>query len=906
MREEIEKKGFIKIKEDSAFIVSCYKDMLTRIGEHKIVKLIESSESKSETIENCNVTDEKVIQSFGIYFQLVTLIEENAGAQYRRELEKAEGISAIRGSWGETFKVWKDEGITEDEMVKTISSLVVTPVLTAHPTEAKRVTIIELHRELYLLLVKYENSSITDTEKYVIKEKIIQILERWWRTGEIYLEKPDLTAERNNIVHYLSKAFPLQLESSDLKLKSTWVAMGFDANKLSLPEHYPNLNFGSWVGGDRDGHPFVTPSITHDTLVIHREAALKIIHKALSKLASRMTLSEITNKVPQSLLDVITEMSNSLGEKGKSAVKRNHLEPWRQYSSLLVIKLENTMSSDYSASSEHYRSSKALSEDLKFLRDILIEAGGIGVVHDILFSVERTVQSFGFHLAKLDIRQNSEYHEKVVSQILEKSGFDKFDFANWDEETRVKFLTEELKNHSPLSDITVSYGKEADNVLDYFRVLRHHINLYGSDGIGSIIVSMTRSLSDLLVVYFIMRETQLLSTNLRVVPLLETIEDLEAGDKILDEFLSFSITKNRMKLVDNIQEVMVGYSDSNKDGGVLASKWNLYKAEKNLSEIGNNHKVKLKFFHGRGGTISRGGGKYHRFMESMPKGTVDGMMKLTVQGESIAQQFGNLITGTYNFEMLMSGVARQTMFTSRINIVKKSKRPTETLESLTEKSLEYYQEFINHPGFLEFFGQATPIDLLEHSKIGSRPARRTSKRTLSDLRAIPWVFSWNISRFSLTGWFGVGQALKDLKDNEPNKFEELKANAKSWNFLKFMLIEVETNLILANEEMMKVYSELVDNRKVRDEVLDLLLKDYAFGISEIEDLLGGSASDRRKGQFENKKYRDKQLKVLHELHIKYLKEWRIILAVDGSVADKLLPKLLSIINSLTGGLKSTG
>ena len=906
MREEIEKKGFIKIKEDSAFIVSCYKDMLTRIGEDKIVKLIESSESEGKTIENCNVTDEKVIQSFGIYFQLVTLIEENAGAQYRRELEKAGGVSAIRGSWGETFKIWKEEGISEDEMVENLSSLNVTPVLTAHPTEAKRVTIIELHRELYLLLVKYENSNITDTEKYLIKEKIIQILERWWRTGEIYLEKPDLTAERNNIVHYLSKAFPLQLESSDLKLKSSWVAMGFDADKLSLPEHYPNLNFGSWLGGDRDGHPFVTPSVTHDSLVMHREAALKIVHEALSKLASRMTLSEITNVVPQSLLDAITEMANNLGEAGETAVKRNHLEPWRQYSSLLVIKLENTMSTDYSDSKKYYRSSNILSEDLKFLREILIEAGAIGVVNDILFQVERTVQSFGFHLAKLDIRQNSEYHEKVVSQILEKSGFDKFDFGNWDEETRVKFLTKELNNHSPLTDITVSYGKEADNVLDYFRVLRYHINLYGSDGIGSIIVSMTRSLSDLLVIYFIMRETQLLGTNLRVVPLLETIEDLEAGDRILDEFLNFSITKSRMKLVDNVQEVMVGYSDSNKDGGVLASKWNLYKAEKRLSEIGRDHKVRLMFFHGRGGTISRGGGKYHRFMESMPKGTVEGMMKLTVQGESIAQQFGNLITGTYNFEMLMSGVARQTMLTSRIKVIKKKKRPTETLELLTSKSLEYYQEFINHPGFLEFFGQATPIDLLEHSKIGSRPARRTSKRTLADLRAIPWVFSWNISRFALTGWFGVGQALKNLKDNEPDKFAELKANAQSWNFLKFMLIEVETSLILANKELMNAYSALVDNSEVRDEIMELLLNDYAYGISEIEDLLGGSASERRVGQFENKKYRDKQLKVLHELHIKYLKEWRVVLPLDSSIADMLLPKLLSIINALTGGLKSTG
>ncbi len=533
MNRKIETNEFQKIIDDRNYILSCYEEMLLRINENETLKLLRLHKISEKEITKISISDGKVIQTLGIYFQLITLVEENAATQYRRQLENKGDISAIRGSWGETFKIWIKQGISEDKMVKLLSSLNIMPVLTAHPTEAKRVTIIELHRELYLLLVQRENPTFSKTEKNALREKIINLLERWWRTGEIYLEKPDLTSERDNVVYYLSKVFPLVLEKTDSKLKDSWLAMGFDADKLSEPENYPHFNFGSWVGGDRDGHPFVTPSITQDTLLIHRKKALEIIHTQLVKLASRMTLSAISNPVPAALLEAVSGLAKALGEEGEKSLKRNPHEPWRQYISLLVIKVENTIAEKHNDSNSYYRSSKVLQEDLKFIRNILIESGAKGIALDIVFPVERTVQCFGFHLAKLDIRQNSTYHEKAIAQILKKSGFEKFDFHNWDEETRVGFLTTELEKHAPITNITILYGEEADNVLDYFRVLRQHINQYGSDGIGSLIVSMTRSLSDLLVVYLLMRETQLLGTNLRVAPLFETIPDLETGHLIL-------------------------------------------------------------------------------------------------------------------------------------------------------------------------------------------------------------------------------------------------------------------------------------------------------------------------------------------------------------------------------------
>lgn len=900
MDKKINIKGFDKILEDKKNILSCFKEMLSNIEENELSSFIESI---NENNEYSGLSDEKIIQSFGIYFQLMNLIEENGAIQFNRQFEKQYGISAIRGSWGETFKLWNEQGISQDKMIETIASVELSPVLTAHPTEAKRVTILELHRELYLLLVQNENSTYSQTEKNSIRDKIISLLERWWRTGEIYLEKPDLRDERANVVHYLSTIFPLILEASDLKLKYSWLAMGFDPQKLKNIEHFPKYSFGSWVGGDRDGHPFVTPQITKDTLVIHRTEALKIIHNHVSKLGAQLSLSSKHNTTPKALMVAIDNYAKIFGEKGTKAVNRNPYEPWRQFVNLIQIKLENTISGTYSDSKLFYRSSAELQKDLKFIRELLIEIKADKIAESLLFPLERIVQCFGFHLAKLDIRQNSEYYEKAITQILKKSTLTSTDFENWDEATRLTFLNKAIASPELLTNITISYGEEADKVLDYFRVLRDHNILYGSEGIGSLIVSMTRSLTDLLMVYFFMKETQLLGTNLLVVPLFETIEDLDNGAFILDKFLKHPITVKRNTLVNQTQEVMVGYSDSNKDGGVIASKWNLYKAEKALSEVGIKNNVSVFFFHGRGGTISRGGGKYHRFIEGKPPGSVNGKMKLTIQGESISQQFGNLLTGTYNLEMLVSGVALHTLPPTKVN---EQNYPTKTLEWLSEKSMQHYKNLISDKDFMQFYSEATPVDILEQSKIGSRPARRTGKRELKDLRAIPWVFSWNLSRFTLTGWYGVGAALKELKEHDKEAFEELKTSIASWPFLKYLFIQTETNLLIANTEIMKMYAQLVSDEKIKNKFLNLILTDYEESKSNIEYLLGGSVTVRRTGQLNTLNIREKELKVLHKLQIDSIKKWRKLKEENDTEADKMLLKLLYIINSLSGGLGSTG
>lgn len=895
--------SFTKITEDRNFIIDCYTEMLSRINEYEVVNLIKG-DLQGDKMEKIMTPNGKTIQSLSIYFQLMTLVEENAATQYRRRLENQDKITFMRGSWAEALNIWKNANLSEEEMLYAIAATHVMPVLTAHPTEAKRITVIEIHRELYLLLVQKENTALSKMEHLVIRENIIYLLERWWRTGEIYLEKPDIKDERANAMHYLSKVFPGVLKNADNQLKISWMVLGLNPDKIHNPDLFPTINFGSWVGGDRDGHPFVSASITKETLVLHRMTALLLIREELVTLVKKLSISALTNTVPPELVQAIDYKAIVLGELGQQAIARNQHEPWRQFVNLMICQFDNTIAENFGDAKTYYKSGNSLEEDLKLLRNVLLKNGLKSLAEDILFSVERTVKCFGFHLAKLDIRQNSAFHDKAIMQILKANGEKEFDFENWDELKRVQYLNCLLLDNSPITDATVAYGTEADAVLDCYHVVRQHINQFGEEGIGSFIISMTRNLSDLLVVYLLMKETQLLNTGIRVVPLLETIEDLQNGPKIVDAFLKHPITQSRAKNMEFKQEVMLGYSDSNKDGGTIASKWNLYKAEIALTEIGKNNNTEIYFFHGTGGTISRGGGKYHRFLESMPENTVSGTFKITVQGESVAQLFGNPMTAKYNLCALTSGIARHVI--ENKNNTKSIEYPIEAMDFLALKSLEHYKKLIETPGFINFYSKATCIDVLEKSKIGSRPARRTGTRTLKDLRAIPWVFSWNLSRISLTGWYGLGEALKTIKAEKPEAYALLKYAVNHWNFFKFLIIQTETNLILSNTEMMKHYAALDEDVVESDLFMTKLLTDYNNGFRLIEELFEKSATIRRNGQYDNLKWRNDKLFNLHQLHINYLKKWRGMNDEDILEKDQLLNKLLSVINALSSGLKNTG
>ncbi|MBP6610962.1 MAG: phosphoenolpyruvate carboxylase [Paludibacter sp.] len=906
LKSQIDKGSMQKIREDLHSLISNFKSVLFDLNEESVAQtlsLLEDSIAEHRHVET-EIPDEKLIQALSILFQLMNLVEENAIVQSRRKLENLLGPAAIRGSWGETFEHWVSNGATESQIAGLLPSLQITPVLTAHPTEAKRISILELHRKLYLLLVKKENKIWTHFENTTIDSNIKVLLERWWRSGEVYLEKPSIASERNNVMHFFCKIFPDALKISDQRLKYVWESYGFDKNLLNKPEQFPRIKFGSWVGGDRDGHPYVTAEVTRQTLQEHRTAALDLIKNALVDLVRDFSFSESKNVIPATLSNAIDQYKIVFGVDAQRAIARNPREPWRQFLNLILLKLNNTIQDITENTDAYYRNSSALLNDLKVIEISLVEVGGQQIVDEWLFPVQRLVQCFGFHLAKLDIRQNSDFHNKAMEQMLKKAGFEDYEYSTWSEEKRIAFISNELKSNRPFVVNGEELENEAQQLVDCYKTIKTHVDKYCVEGIGSFIVSMTRGLSDILLVQLFLREVGLLQYPFQVVPLFETIDDLKISDKVLDDFLSHPASTRVRNSENKMQEVMLGYSDSNKDGGIMSSRWNIYETEIRLTEVANKHGISLRFFHGIGGTISRGGGKYHRFLQSMPYKTMSGEIKLTVQGEAIAQQFANPLNAVFNLEMLLAGTALQTEY--KMLSKEPPAYPIKAVEKLSNISLAKYQELILHPDFIRFYSEVTPIDVLEQSKIGSRPARRTGKRSLADLRAIPWVFSWKQSRFNITGWYGIGTALRTLREEHPDMYAQIAAYAEEWPFLRYNLIQVETNLINSDYDMMHEYASLITDEKLRETMVSCILKEHQEGLTEIANLLGKNIETRRATLLYNVRSRKSPLDALHKLQIAKLKEWRQIRELDPEKGDQVLVQLLMITSAISGGLKATG
>ena len=459
--------------------------------------------------------------------------------------------------------------------------------------------------------------------------------------------------------------------------------------------------------------------------------------------------------------------------------------------------------------------------------------------------------------------------------------------------------------------------RNSKNTLDCFAVLQNHISQFSVQSLGPLIVSMTRSAADLLMVYILGREAGLtffndnLGLKMQVVPLFETIDDLKASPAIMEEYFSFpevqsSLEYHRKKknLRHKTQEIMIGYSDSNKDGGILASSWYLYQAQKEITEVGEKFGIKIKFFHGKGGSISRGAGPVHWFLRSLPHHTLSGRFKITEQGEIIEKKFANKINAAYNLELMLSGTTLNTLLHQKVN--QKENEAIEILKYMGNEGFKIYNELLKNEHFLEFYQQATPIDVIEKSKIGSRPARRTGKRTFSDLRAIPWVFSWGQSRYQITGWYGVGSTLEKIKQENPEWFQKLKEFLHTNHFVRYILTNIDTSLASTDEEIMKLYAGLVDNTEVREKVLNILLKELEKTREIMGELLGRPMKERRKNHFYSTGLRAEALTILHKNQVNNLKQWRNSENLSEDEKDILLNQLLISVNAIANAMGATG
>ncbi len=927
--------GFAKIDADLKYLMECLKEVLDELGEQEAANHLPWQENGGT--HDVNEPPPGIEQAYSIAFQLLNMVEENAAAQTRRLREIEHGLAAEPGLWGQQLARLKEAGFSGAEIAAFFPSVRIESVLTAHPTEAKRAAVLEQHRTIYLLLTSLENQALTPTQRLAIREEIKVVLERLWRTGEILLEKPKVSTERRGVNYYLREVFPLALEQLDERLRNAWKDAGFDATLLENPHNWPCVRFGTWVGGDRDGHPLVTAAVTEESLKELRLNALVVMHERLETLAAKLPLSSNFQKTPGLLSDALARFWAENPEVGEAISRQYSDEPWRQYVLMLQAKLPieaGTGVGDQPAMREaadfHYHTPDELDADLALLAESLVQTGAKRLADTAVWPVRRALDVFGFHLGALDIRQNSKFHDQALIEILAASGQPVPDFSAWDEPRRLEFLNLELQSPRPFLYYDTGIGEQADAILSCYGVLRRHIRSHGRVGIGSLIVSMTKRMSDLLVVYLLAREAGLmrwtpegLICQLPVVPLFETLDDLERGPGIISTFLDHPVTQRSLAFHQTdraqvlslpheqpIQQVMVGYSDSNKDCGIIASQWALHKAQSALTATGRDHGTKIRFFHGRGGTISRGAGPTHRFLGALPPGSINGDVRLTEQGETIAQKFAILGTATYNLEILLAGVTGYSLAQRAIP------GPPEVLnpigELLASASRDKYVSLIQTEGFMNFYSEATPIDALETSSIGSRPSRRTGReaaaeqRTLDDLRAIPWVFSWNQCRYYLPGWFGVGTGIEALLAANILPLEELRQLLKKSPLMYYVLTNVETNLASCDPAIMRDYAALVTDPTVRDRLFTVITGELEKTKAMMSELFGGSLESRRPRMIKTLNLRAHALRILHLQQIEVLKKWRAARAAGSPEAERLLPNVLLSVNAIASGLRTTG
>lgn len=892
-------RGFEKWQQDFQFLLERFCRVLDSIGEPALKSLVE--QTFRTTRNGSGPLPARGAQALSIGFQLLNMAEENTANQTRRLREQAQGPETSAGSWPQYLSSLREAGFPPDVIRRILPRVHVQPVLTAHPTEAKRATVLEHHREIYLLILERERGGWAPLEQQDLLCRFEAAIERLWRTGEIFLERPDVDSEVRNVLYYLRTVFPdaVQLLSGRFRQSWQWV-FGEDD-----PPPEPRLSFGNWVGGDRDGHPFVTTEVTRQTLRQLEAGARDVLRTQLQRLAGKLSLSEFLQPPPAQLLAQVRQAAADLRDAGERALQRNPEEPWRQHLNLMLLRLEPDGLSPYHRAEE-------LQQDLRLLAQSLRAVGAGRIADYDVEPVLRIAITFGFHLASLDIRQNSAFHDRAIAQLLTAAGLDGADYPAWPLPRRLALLTGELQSPRPFASIVTELGPDAEATVSVLRAAREHIEAHGPAGIGNLIVSMTRDEADLLNVYLLAREAGLvrsspdgLVSEVAVTPLFETIEDLQHSAAVLGRFLDHPVTRRTLAYLQQrdgrerpLQDVMIGYSDSNKDGGILASNWWLRRAQREIVHAARERGIDIRFFHGRGGTVGRGAGPTHIFLEAQPAGTLQGELRVTEQGEVISQKYANRITASHHLERLLAGVSAWTVL--HAHGANDSAHPfEERLEPVVDWSRQAYRRLVEMDGFVDFFAEATPIDAIERNPIGSRPPRRSGQRTLKDLRAIPWVFSWSQARFNLPGWYGVGSALHRLRSSSSD-WGQLRQAVRDWPYLSYVLHNVEASVMTAHEQLMNEYAALVDDEELRTRILGEILAEFHRTSDALDDLFGASFPSRRPRLWKTVELRRQALERLHREQIRLLAAWR------ATEEEPVLLQLLETVNAIAGGLKTTG
>jgi len=867
----------------------------------------------SDLVESLDAeTAGKVIKAFLTYFDLINIAEQNHRVRRRTQREHETNDRPEPDSLTSVFDRMENNQDGKSRLHKVISQLDVQVVFTAHPTEITRRTVLIKQLELARLLKRRDHPPLSRRETKAVTDDLLKVIESLWMTDHVIYFKPQVMDEvRYGLYHFenvviraiLDVHHDLVSELDKLSGESKW-------NHIQ-PRRF--ITFGSWIGGDRDGNPFVTPEVTVNTLNYQRSLVLKHYMKEMEILFNDLSHSHNWLKMSEEFYSSLEQDRILFPELDERYRDRYRLEEVRQKLLFMQEKLRRALNSpDQPGSYQHH---------LEFRRELEmiyseLESHGCIASLTSLRKMLYAVDIFGFHLAKLDVRQHSERHLDALDEITKTLKLIEGGYRALGEDEKVSFLAKEIENPRPLIPAHPQFSEPTNQTIEVFRTMVSLQDKFGIPAIDTYIVSMTQSKSDLLAILLFAKEAGLYSTQksirtISVVPLFETIEDLQNAPKLFEALLQVGAYKNYIKHRANLQEVMIGYSDSGKNGGITAANWELYKAQRALVQFGRKEGIQLRLFHGRGGTIGRGGGPTHRAILAQPEGTVDHRIKITEQGEVIAAKYAMNDIAVRNFDRLAAAVIEASLgsFDEKSELVYKERTPL--LESLSAKSFTVYRDLVyGSKNFIEFFNQTTPLPEIGELRMGSRPARRKSgSQSIDDLRAIPWVFAWTQSRFMLPGWYGFGSAFQQVTQGDSTALQTMRAMYSDWPFFNGLVKKIETALAVADLEIARYYSDnLVQSKKLKDEYFSRIeeefqwTRDAILSISQQSELLDNTLYLRKSIELRNP-YVDP----VSYLQVQFLKKVRGISAEgDASARQELLDYVLMSINGVASGLQSTG
>lgn len=856
----------------------------------------------------------RVLQAQGIWFQLLSIAEENANMRRRRLVEKAEGQDRVDGTFTHVLADAAAGGVKADEIRQRLASLRIRPVITAHPTESKRVTVLEKHRRIYLLLKELESLRRTPRERAVLVDQLRDQIELLWMTGELHLEKPSVRSEVSWGIHFFNETlFEIVPE----------ISAGFDR---AFRRHYPGealeippfFQFGSWIGGDRDGNPFVTADVTRDALRRNAFAALAFHRRNLTQLLRSLSITQRVKPVPTDFAEALATALAACGG-AEEVTQRNPGEPYRQYLSCMLLKLARTVErNEYPDApppgGPSYAHADELIADLRLIETALQGSGLAAPAADLVRPVRWAVETFRFSTVRLDLRENTTRLTDTLHDIWRiKTAQPEATPPSWDSRDWKAWLLAELAAPLDETQTLPRLSDESERTLAMFRTVRQMRDQLDREAFGSFILSMTRSAADVLGAYLLAKEAGLFLDQagtelctLPIVPLFETIDDLRAAPAIMRELLAVSVVKRSAKWQGGVQEVMIGYSDSNKDGGFLSSNWELAKAQMTLTQLGRDAGVPIAFFHGRGGSVSRGGAPTGRAIAAQPAGSIRGRFRVTEQGEVVSFKYANKGTAAYQAELLAASVFEHALKSEREQALVPKAEFDEAMEALAGAGRAAYHGFVSRPELITYYQAASPLEEISLLNIGSRPARRFGARSLADLRAIPWVFAWSQNRHTITGWYGVGSGLASFLQVRGDRGEALLQRMFVENrMFRLIIDEVEKTLMLVDLSVARDYASLVADEAVRDLIFDLVEQEYRLTCDMVRQVSGDAEVAQRFPRFRGRLA--DRLPVINQVNreqVELLRRFRA--ASDGPEREEIKAALLLSINCISSGLGATG